>query len=110
MKLIKVSLSSQSVVEKRTVAYIFFIGLDDRNERLVFKRIVENSCKPPGPEGPTDHCGQYFLITPKLLPNLVDMEVEAITIQCIFNGEFTVVSVCLEGFPNSFFLLQAPST
>jgi hypothetical protein len=67
-------------------------GLDDRNERLVFKRIVENSCKPPGPEGLTDHCGQYFLITPKLLPNLVDMEVEAITIQCIFNGEFCVFS------------------
>jgi hypothetical protein len=67
-----------------------FLGLDERNERLVFKRIVENSCKPPGPEGPTDHCGQYFLITPKLLPNLVDMETEAITIQCIFNGPYNL--------------------
>lgn len=63
-------------------------GLDDRNERLVFKRIVENSTKPPGEEGPTDHCGQYWLITPKLLPNLVDMEVEAMNVLCIFNGMY----------------------
>lgn len=62
-------------------------GLDDRNERLVFKRIVENSCQPPGPEGPTDHCGQYWLITPKLLPNLNDMEVAAMNVVCIFNGK-----------------------
>jgi hypothetical protein len=61
-------------------------GLDDRNERLVFRRIVENSCKPPGTGGPTDHSGQYFLITPKLLPNLYDMEVEAMTVLFIFNG------------------------
>jgi chromosome segregation ATPase len=61
-------------------------GLDDRNERLVFKRIVENSTKPPGPGGLTDHCGQYFLITPKLLPNLYDMEEEAMTLLFIFNG------------------------
>jgi chromosome segregation ATPase len=61
-------------------------GLDERNERLVFKRIVENSTKPPGPGGLTDHCGQYFLITPKLLPNLYDMEEEAMTVLFIFNG------------------------
>lgn len=61
-------------------------GLDERNERLVFKRIVENSTKPPGKKGPTDHCGQYWLITPKLLPNLTDMEVEALNVLCIFNG------------------------
>jgi chromosome segregation ATPase len=61
-------------------------GLDDRNERLVFKRIVENSCLPPGSGGPTDHCGQYWLITPKLLPNLNDMEVAAMNVVCIFNG------------------------
>ena len=61
-------------------------GLDDRNERLVFKRIVENSTQPPGSEGPTDHCGQYWLITPKLLPKLNDMEVAAINVLCIFNG------------------------
>ena len=61
-------------------------GLDERNERLVFKRIVENSTKPPGPNGPTDHCGQYWLITPKLLPNLTDMEREAVNVLCIYNG------------------------
>jgi structural maintenance of chromosomes protein 5 len=65
-------------------------GLDERNERLVFKRIVENSTKPPGPNGPTDHCGQYWLITPKLLPNLTDMEVEAMTVLCIFNGPYNL--------------------
>lgn len=62
-------------------------GLDDRNERLVFRRIVENSTQPPGPGGPTDHCGQYWLITPKLLPNLNDMEVAAMNVICIFNGK-----------------------
>jgi len=65
-------------------------GLDDRNERLVFRRIVENSTQPPGPNGPTDHCGQYWLITPKLLPNLNDMEVAAINVVCIFNGPFNL--------------------
>jgi chromosome segregation ATPase len=61
-------------------------GLDERNERLVFKRIVENSTQPPGSGGPTDHCGQYWLITPKLLPNLKTMEVDAMNVICIFNG------------------------
>lgn len=65
-------------------------GLDERNERLVFKRIVENSTKAPGPDGPTDHCGQYWLITPKLLPNLYDMEVAAMNVICIFNGPYTL--------------------
>jgi chromosome segregation ATPase len=68
-------------------------GLDERNERLVFRRIVENSTKEPGPKGPTDHSGQYFLITPKLLPNLYDMEVEAMTLLFIFNGEY-IMSCC----------------
>jgi len=64
-------------------------GLDERNERLVFRRIVENSTKPPvDPRDLTSHCGQYFLITPKLLPNLTDMENEDVTILCIFNGKF----------------------
>lgn len=68
-------------------------GLDERNERLVFKRIVENSTKPPGKKGLTDHCGQYWLITPKLLPNLVDMEVEAMNLLFIFNGMYYSVAV-----------------
>jgi chromosome segregation ATPase len=33
-------------------------GLDDRNERLVFKRIVLNSTKPPHAGDPTAHAGQ----------------------------------------------------
>lgn len=60
-------------------------GLDERNERLVFKRIVANSTIPA--EGaPDDHCGQYFLITPKLLPNLEGMENENITVLFVFSG------------------------
>lgn len=62
-------------------------GLDDRNERLVFSRIVANSCNAPK-KSLTDHSGQYFLITPKLLPNLVAMENEAITVLFVFNGTY----------------------
>jgi chromosome segregation ATPase len=81
-------------------------GLDERNERLVFRRIVENSTKNndnhenndhssqsqqqlqlSSSNGP-NHSGQYFLITPKLLPNLTDMEDEAVTILFIFNGPY----------------------
>jgi structural maintenance of chromosomes protein 5 len=40
-------------------------GLDDRNERLVFRRIVSNSTRRPK-QSPTDHAGQYWLITPKV--------------------------------------------
>lgn len=66
-------------------------GLDERNERLVFKRIVENSTKKPQIEDdPTSHGGQYFLITPKLLPNLTDMEHDEVTILCIFNGPYNL--------------------
>jgi structural maintenance of chromosomes protein 5 len=61
-------------------------GLDDRNERLVFKRIVKNSTRRPTGGDPTNHSGQYFLITPKLLPNLYDMEAEAVTVLVVFNG------------------------
>mmetsp|Transcript_31165 Transcript_31165/g.47542 ORF Transcript_31165/g.47542 Transcript_31165/m.47542 type:complete len:1125 (-) Transcript_31165:528-3902(-) len=64
-------------------------GLDERNERLVFKRIVQNSTRPPHKEDYTDHSGQYFLITPKLLPNLHDMENEGVTVHIITNGPFT---------------------
>jgi hypothetical protein len=62
-------------------------GLDDRNERLVFRRIVANSTRPPK-SSPTDHSGQYFLITPKLLPNLIDMETEATTVLIVTNGPY----------------------
>mmetsp|Transcript_11875 Transcript_11875/g.14741 ORF Transcript_11875/g.14741 Transcript_11875/m.14741 type:complete len:1161 (+) Transcript_11875:53-3535(+) len=64
-------------------------GLDERNERLVFRRIVDNSTMPPeNKNDPSSHCGQYFLITPKLLPNLTDMENENVTVHCIFNGPY----------------------
>eukprot|EP00978_Attheya_sp_CCMP212_P027624 scaffold92980_cov42-Attheya_sp.AAC.2 len=64
-------------------------GLDERNERLVFRRIVANSTQPPKiPSDPLSHAGQYFLITPKLLPNLTDMENEDVTVLFIFNGPF----------------------
>jgi len=61
-------------------------GLDERNERLVFRRIVKNATQPPRGGDLTAHSGQYFLITPKLLPNLFEMEEEAVTILNIFNG------------------------
>jgi structural maintenance of chromosomes protein 5 len=64
-------------------------GLDERNERLVFRRIVENSTRPPH-GSLTNHSGQYFLITPKLLPNLYDMEEDGVTILFVLNGMYTV--------------------
>jgi structural maintenance of chromosomes protein 5 len=79
-------------------------GLDDRNERLVFKRIVTNSCRPPK-SSTIDHSGQYFLITPKLLPNLTAMEEEAVTILFVFNGPYSFKTSTEWGM-----LLDAPST
>lgn len=64
-------------------------GLDERNERLVFRRIVRNSTNPSKSNTlRNDHSGQYFLITPKLLPNLTDMENKDVTILFVFNGPF----------------------
>lgn len=60
-------------------------GLDERNERLVFKRIVENSTL-SAEKTNDDHSGQYFLITPKLLPNLEGMENDSITVLFVFSG------------------------
>ena len=48
-------------------------GLDDRNERLVFRRIVSNSTRRPK-RSPTDHAGQYWLITPKVSRALIDAQ------------------------------------
>merc|ERR1712127_430889 len=47
----------------------------------------KNSTKMPQGEK-SNHCVQYFLITPKLLPNLTDMENENVTVLFIFNGPF----------------------
>ena len=60
-------------------------GLDERNERLVFRRIVANSTGQPK-KGPLGHSGQYFLITPKLLPFMTDMENEGVNVHIVFNG------------------------
>lgn len=81
-------------------------GLDERNERLVFKRIVENSTKPPTRDDLTNHSGQYFLITPKLLPNLTDMEEEAVTVHIITNGPLTFENP-RDWNPNAFVLARA---
>ena len=62
-------------------------GLDERNERLVFKRIVTNSTGDPD-NLQNDHSGQYFLITPKLLPNLEGMDNPRITAMIIMNGPY----------------------
>jgi len=83
-------------------------GLDERNERLVFKRIVENSTSSGSGGGGTsssvssttakannDHCGQYFLITPKLLPNLEGMENDNITVLFVFSGSHNFTN-CLD--------------
>ncbi|KAF9972521.1 Structural maintenance of chromosomes protein 5 [Actinomortierella ambigua] len=53
-------------------------GMDPRNERLVHKQLVEKAC--------TEKTSQYFLITPKLLPNL-DYH-ERMEVLTIFNGEW----------------------
>ncbi|PSK33505.1 hypothetical protein B9Z65_7392 [Elsinoe australis] len=53
-------------------------GMDPRNERLVHARMVNIAC--------AEHTSQYFLITPKLLPNLkYDPRMK---IHCIASGEY----------------------
>ncbi|CAB4423620.1 unnamed protein product [Rhizophagus irregularis] len=53
-------------------------GMDPRNERLVHCEIVKTACRP--------NTSQYFLITPKLLPDLEYHE--RMKILCIYNGEW----------------------
>jgi chromosome segregation ATPase len=52
-------------------------GMDPRNERLVHKLIVKAACS-------DEQTSQYFLITPKLLPDLEYHE--RLKVLCIFNG------------------------
>jgi hypothetical protein len=59
-------------------------GMDERNERLVFKRIVENSVGASRP--------QYFLITPKLLQGLTAMDHEDVTVLFVFNGPYNLTN------------------
>merc|ERR1739845_91077 len=76
-------------------------GLDEQNERLVFRRIVQNSTRKSVDEKKSlTHNGQYFLITPKLLPNLTDMENDGVTILCIFNGPYNFKNISDWNIPN----------
>ncbi|KAI8346052.1 hypothetical protein B0O80DRAFT_407246 [Mortierella sp. GBAus27b] len=53
-------------------------GMDPRNERLMHSQLVEKAC--------ASNTAQYFLITPKLLPDL-DYH-ERMKVLCIYNGEW----------------------
>ncbi|KAL9986165.1 hypothetical protein ACROYT_G000260 [Oculina patagonica] len=55
-------------------------GMDPNNERRVFELVVETACRP--------NTSQYFLITPKLLPDLTYKD--KMTILCVFNGHYMV--------------------
>mmetsp|Transcript_21036 Transcript_21036/g.67785 ORF Transcript_21036/g.67785 Transcript_21036/m.67785 type:complete len:1132 (-) Transcript_21036:50-3445(-) len=57
-------------------------GMDEVNERIVFKRVVANST---GPDAP-----QYFLITPKLLANLEGIDHPDVTCCVVFNGAYNL--------------------
>lgn len=59
-------------------------GMDERNERLVMRRIIANTTGTGGK--------QYFLITPKLLEGLSTMEQEDVTIHVVYNGRRNVCS------------------
>ncbi len=51
-------------------------GMDPRNERMVHTQLVEAACELGR--------SQYFLITPKLLPDLTYHK--RMRVSCIFNG------------------------
>lgn len=53
-------------------------GMDERNERLVFDRIVKSCC--------AENVPQYFLVSPKLLQGLRAMQDDNITVLIVFNG------------------------
>ncbi|CAK7206660.1 Structural maintenance of chromosomes protein 5 [Sporothrix eucalyptigena] len=53
-------------------------GMDPRNERMMHERMVEIACH--------EHTSQYFLITPKLLPNL--RYDKNMTVLCIASGPY----------------------
>ena len=53
-------------------------GMDARAERLVHNQLVDVTCN--------SDVGQYFLITPKLLPNL-DFH-SRMKVLCVYNGEW----------------------
>ncbi len=52
-------------------------GMDPRNERMVHGQLVQTACELGK--------SQYFLITPKLLPDLTYHK--RMRVSCVFNGE-----------------------
>ncbi|XP_076229234.1 structural maintenance of chromosomes 5 isoform X2 [Nomia melanderi] len=55
-------------------------GMDPMNERRVFNLLVKMTGRP--------NSSQYFLLTPKLLPDLEYSE--TVTVHCVFNGPFMI--------------------
>ncbi|KAG7188677.1 hypothetical protein KM043_008299 [Ampulex compressa] len=55
-------------------------GMDAINERRVFDLLVKMTGQP--------NSSQYFLLTPKLLPNL--LYADTVTVHCVFNGPFMI--------------------
>ncbi|KAL0079344.1 hypothetical protein J3Q64DRAFT_1682602 [Phycomyces blakesleeanus] len=68
-------------------------GMDPRNERMIHEQIVQGASRPG--------TAQYFLITPKLLPDLYYNE--RMRVLCIYNGEWQ--PACLK--PTREYLLKA---
>ncbi|KAJ2776292.1 Structural maintenance of chromosomes protein 5 [Coemansia javaensis] len=66
-------------------------GMDQRNERLIHEIIVSTACQPGS--------SQYFLITPKLLPDL-DYH-PLMKVLCIFNGEWQPQSLDVARYINN---------
>mmetsp|Transcript_8903 Transcript_8903/g.8810 ORF Transcript_8903/g.8810 Transcript_8903/m.8810 type:complete len:1147 (-) Transcript_8903:579-4019(-) len=56
-------------------------GMDERNERLVFDRIVQSCCGSKAEKKP-----QYFLVSPKLLQGLRAMDADDVTVLLVWNG------------------------
>ncbi|KAJ3219302.1 Structural maintenance of chromosomes protein 5 [Dinochytrium kinnereticum] len=63
-------------------------GMDPRNERMVHTQIVDTACR--------DGSSQYFLITPKLLPDLTYHE--RMKVLVIYNGEHQPKEFDFRGF------------
>lgn len=60
--------------------------MDERNERLVFDRIVQSCCSDPSSQDPSNAKPQYFLVSPKLLQGLRALENDDVTVLMVWNG------------------------
>jgi len=64
-------------------------GMDSKNERMIFNRIVASCAMLPSKDDNKEMSKlspQYFLVTPKLLPNLEYPENADISVLCVYNG------------------------